>query len=54
MTTTANADNLRQQKRTFSLIVEQILSLRALTWLEKLRICLQILSDLHNDVLRYR
>ena len=27
---------------------------RTLTWLEKLRICLQILNELHNDVLRYR
>ena len=23
------------------------------TWLEKLRICLQISNELHNDVLRY-
>ena len=39
MTTTTNAENLRQYKGRFSLIVEKILaSPRALTWFEKLRI----------------
>ena len=43
MTTTVNAENLRQYKRRFPLIKEQILAFRSRTnWLEKLRICLQI------------
>ena len=55
MTTITNAENLRQYKSRFSLIVEQIwLSLGALNWLEKLRIYLQISNELHNDILRYR
>ena len=55
MTTTTNAENLLQYKSKFSLIVEQMLTLlRALTWLEKLRICLQMSNELHNDDLHYR
>ena len=55
MTTITNAENLRQYKSRFSLIVEQIwLSLGSLNWLEKLRIYLQISNELHNDILRYR
>ena len=55
MTTTTNAENLLQYRSKFSLIVEQMLTLlRALTLLEKLRICLQMSNELHNDVLHYR
>ena len=50
MTAITNAGNLRQYKSRLSLIVEHILSFACLTWLEKLRICPQIPSELHNDV----
>ena len=42
MTTTLNAENLRQYKSRFPLFVELILSFEALTWLEKWKIYLQI------------
>ena len=55
MTTTTNAENLRQYQSRFSLTVEQIL---AVAWstklLEKLRIYLQVSNELNNDILRYR
>ena len=55
MTTTRNAEKLRQDKRMFYLIVEQILAVTSSTnWVKKLRIYLQIWKDLHNSVLRYR
>ena len=46
--------NIRYKSR-FSLIVEQIhlLSLLAITWLEKLQICRQISNELQNDDLHY-
>ena len=55
MSMTTNAENLRQYKSSFSLIVEQILALlRALTLIGKFRNCLQISNELHNDVIHYR
>ena len=55
MTTATNAETLRQYKSRFYLIIEQILVLiRALAWLEKLRIWLQVSYELRNDVLRCR
>ena len=48
MTTTTNAENLRQRKVNF------FLSTKALTWIQMLRICLQISKDLDNGVLHYR
>ena len=48
MVTITTAENSQQYKIRFSLIVEQILDFPlALTWLEKLRIYLQISNDLH-------
>ena len=45
-TTTTNAEDLRQHKSIFSW-----LSLPVLIWVKRLRICLQISNELHNDVL---
>ena len=46
MTTKTDAENLRQYKRRFSLNMSRYwLELGALTWLEKLKICLQMLND---------
>ena len=45
---TTNAENLRQHKVNF------FLSTKALTWIQMLRICLQISKDLDNGVLHYR
>ena len=46
MTTKTNVENSRQYESRFFLLVEQILaSLQALTWLEKLRTCLQISKE---------
>ena len=45
MTTTTNAENLRQYKSRFSLIIEQILAFPS---------SLQISNELHNDALDYR
>ena len=58
MTATTSVEKLWQYKSKFSLDVEQILafasSMLLLAWSEKLRICLQILKELYNNVLRYR
>ena len=56
MKKTTNAKNLRKRKNRFFFIIEQIywLLLRALTWLEQLRLYLQISNELDNDVLRCR
>ena len=53
MTTTTNAENLRQYKSKFSLIVEQILVFALSTNLGKLRICLRISNEWYNNVLHY-
>ena len=45
-TTTTNAEDLRQHKSIFSW-----LSLPVIIWVRRSRICLQISSELHNDVL---
>ena len=54
MTTTTNAANLRQKSIFFLLQSRYIFLLRALTWLVKLRIYLQISNNLHKDRLCYR
>ena len=54
MTTITNAEQLRQYKSRFPVIVEQILAFASSTNLEKLRVCLQMSNDLYDDVLRYK
>ena len=54
MTAITSAENLQQYKGRFSLIEELIrLSIQALIWLEKRKICLQISSKLRQDVSHY-
>ena len=55
MTTITNTENLRHYKsRFFYFRADTSFCFQALTWLGKLRICLQTSNELHNDVLRYR
>ena len=55
MTTITNAENFRQYKSRFSLIVEQILAFTLSTNLDKeVKISLEISNELHNNALRYR
>ena len=56
MTPTTNAENLRQYKSTFSLIVEQILAFPSRTNLvRKVKdLSPKISNELSNNVLRYR
>ena len=54
MTTRTNAENVRQYKSKFSLIVEQISVFTLSTNLGKLRICLKISNEwYYNYVLHY-
>ena len=54
MTTTTNAENLQYKSRFYLICLFDWVSLGALAWLEKSRLCFQILNKLHNDALRYR
>ena len=55
MTTITNPGNLRQYKSRFSVIVEQILVVFSSTNLARVvKICLNFLNKLRDDVLSYR